>query len=589
MSLLTRVFAGLTLAALTALPLSQTTDAGAGDGQPTASGSSEPADQVSGPDEPWEPLTALTNQLLSDLDATSDVVSTSRAALYTPDAQGVSRTLPTDPLDPIRIDLLRDQANRVNDSTNPDAALTAPAELEPATTAIDGEVSFQLLAPAGELIRAESRHPRIHRFSSTERAYDYELWPLNATGVRALFWLHGADAPHTFTFEVDLPDTVELLNMDLGGTALLRAGQSDLEPPLGHFLPPFAYDADGMPLKVSQQVTRESITLSVDPAGARYPVVIDPTYYSINCNYGTSQLFSVANYMRINGVCPYGMTFIWANGYWPSGGVVQGGAHRNVRQNGDCSPAGNPDTLWYYDFEIPCDMHDYCFDLLRVKAPFDYRTTVTYANCNNEFNAAMEEHCNSRWPSPNYALCHNEADVWSAMLDGCVWCPPGQDRPSGAWPSTEFLTNRGFSSSVTNWNLLPAAGGTANWAVYSSFGHDAPPRLEFNCNASLVGCSVFQERSIGNVGGERFQHSVWAYCPTSGGCPMSMAAWGWNGSTWTLLGSATATIPNSGSWHGAWHSMTVGAYQKVRVQVYNNSATANLDLDDFQFFIRSGF
>ena len=61
-----------------------------------------------------------------------------------------------------------------------------------------------------------------------------------------------------------------------------------------------------------------------------------------------------------------------------------------VRQDAECSWL--PDTSSFYDFQIPCKAHDYCYDMIRA----GFSGTVTDPDCDNEFNKLMTAHCERR-------------------------------------------------------------------------------------------------------------------------------------------------------------------------------------------------
>ena len=61
-----------------------------------------------------------------------------------------------------------------------------------------------------------------------------------------------------------------------------------------------------------------------------------------------------------------------------------------VRETGECSYI--PDTAGWYDFQIPCKAHDYCYDLREAS----FSATVTDDDCDEALNDLLDAHCNNR-------------------------------------------------------------------------------------------------------------------------------------------------------------------------------------------------
>ena len=85
-----------------------------------------------------------------------------------------------------------------------------------------------------------------------------------------------------------------------------------------------------------------------------------------------------------------------------------------VRQDGECSVI--PDTIGFYDFQIPCKAHDYCYDMIRA----GFSGTVTDPDCDNEFKKLMSAHCDGRGGSIPCNLVSREVYDWVTDEDRIV-------------------------------------------------------------------------------------------------------------------------------------------------------------------------
>lgn len=114
-----------------------------------------------------------------------------------------------------------------------------------------------------------------------------EVATIVGNGTRMITIIDGPNAPTTYTYSLDLPEGVKLLMADGVGNALLAANNVEgIESPVGYIDIPWAYDAQGNSIPVTQTVTKTSVTLTVEHAGASYPVYADPTYYHIRGRAG---------------------------------------------------------------------------------------------------------------------------------------------------------------------------------------------------------------------------------------------------------------------------------------------------------------
>ncbi|MGI8407692.1 MAG: phospholipase A2 [Actinomycetota bacterium] len=176
-----------------------------------------------------------------------------------------------------------------------------------------------------------------------------------------------------------------------------------------------------------------------------------------------------------------------------------GGAYRAVRLGGDqCT--GVPEAGDFYDFTVACRMHDYGYDLIRVKYPFDY-TSVTRDAVDFEFLYAMQDHCVLRSPGDRLPCLQ-----WAAIYYGGVKVPnnaPDDARswPTFSWPSTQFLCNREFSAGLACWNKGAWGGQTVSTWIYPNAG-PWDSWLEFSCSAG--GCSIYQDKDLTNLRGDEY-------------------------------------------------------------------------------------
>lgn len=236
------------------------------------------------------------------------------------------------------------------------------------------------------------------RRGSAEVIYDsdynlqLEVAAVESQGTRFITVINDSSAPTVFTYPLEIPDRIRVdPNEDTGSAVLIATNEAGTDDVVGYIERPWAYDANGNPVSVSQVITGTSIVLTIQHQGATYPVYADPAYYSISCKYSYSKYTSARGYLRVNGRCPLS-TFNDVRGFWPLGTTHEMPAyqHRAVERYGECNIIS--DTDWYYDFQTPCKGHDYCYELIRAGYP-----KVSKTDCDNLFHEDMEIHCNHRW------------------------------------------------------------------------------------------------------------------------------------------------------------------------------------------------
>ena len=516
-------------------------------------------------------------------------------------------TAAADPSPPPLTEALRREyahfAGEALDGVRPEAG-AARSAVDDTTTALDARTSAVVtsmrrdgsVATVG--IGLAASPVRVARVRATPHGYAYdfaggsmEAHLLRSGGVRYLARLDRPGAPRRFRFDVRLPADAEIVRTLDQSAIVLRRGAGATETPDGVFVSPVAKDANGADVPVRQVFTDRGVELIVEPtAQTRYPVLADPTYVPVSCTTVTRG-GSAATYLRDTGACPYGVTFVWANGYWPVRAAIQGGSMRVVRQAGSCT--GVPDTGLWFDFQVPCRAHDYCYDLYRVRAPFDYAAVEKF-DCDVEFLLAMVEHCNARTVEIP-PLCHETALTY---FEGVVvlGSPTRGERPSGDWPypGNELLEDHNFANGLSGWVLRADPGNSANWAIYQD-----PNRqyLEFNCANTAPTCSILKDktfpgpddvkRSARLRGGERVQASGVFRCAGAGSvCPVTIALWArrTNGQ-WLLVAASDYQLTNPNQLQ-FWQLATSGTlplngvYDTLRWEAYNKAGYRNVDVRD---------
>lgn len=182
--------------------------------------------------------------------------------------------------------------------------------------------------------------------------------------------------------------------------------------PLGWISEPFAVDSTGTSLPTWFEASGSQLRQIVDATDALPPIIFDPTYSFLNCAAYFSNL-SAYWYLNLNSddtaYCPIlGMLDAY-RGYRPVFGFETNVAREYglviARQDGSCSfPASNTGPSW--DFELPCQAHDYCYDLRGA----GFSGTISDADCDNRFLDLMNAHCKHRVLS---GLCYDIAyEYW---------------------------------------------------------------------------------------------------------------------------------------------------------------------------------
>ena len=127
------------------------------------------------------------------------------------------------------------------------------------------------------------------------------------------------------------------------------------------------------------------------------PENISSFYYNLQCTvYASDQ--GASFYLNLGksefGNCPVMGMFHAVRSYDPklitNKALYSKYGFVSVRQDGDCSRS--PDSGTFFDFLIPCQSHDYCYDLQRA----GFSGTVTDGDCDKVFLDMMKADCDFR-------------------------------------------------------------------------------------------------------------------------------------------------------------------------------------------------
>ncbi len=235
---------------------------------------------------------------------------------------------------------------------------------------------------------------------------------------------HGTDCPSGSGIRLEMGPT--------GGVAVYVT-QPQGEQPVATITPPWAMDESGRALPTWYGVSGSKLLQSVDARGTNGIVFFDPSYSAIVCNAGFwSDLpgYYLLNIHAVNlggGVmddhpyyCPVFSIFYFRNGYWPVWGyeanIYNDFGVVAVRGDGNCSPPALP-TGWAWDVQVPCNAHDYCYDLRKA----GFSGTVGDDECDSLFWWPMEAHCNNRVLAGD---CRLVRDTYFAVSLPFVVTPP---------------------------------------------------------------------------------------------------------------------------------------------------------------------
>jgi hypothetical protein len=235
-------------------------------------------------------------------------------------------------------------------------------------------------------------------------------------GYRIMAILENAQAPKAYTVKLDLDHDISLVSLDNGGAIFVN----DDDLVIGSILSPWALDANGQPVPITQTVTKTEITITDDTSSvAAWPVIADPTYHTFRC-YSQHQVTTTGTASQyLNGhKCPRYADII-ARVYYPQW-IEHFNRWRVGKATGDCSwiperlDTWNPDDVEavlavllittaipiptipgvVYDFHQACQAHDYCYDLGH-SGRLNY-SNVRRSNCDSIIRSDMLHDCPNR-------------------------------------------------------------------------------------------------------------------------------------------------------------------------------------------------
>ena len=216
-------------------------------------------------------------------------------------------------------------------------------------------------------------------------------------GYRMMAVLENSKAVKSYTVGVELDDDVSLVSLDNGGAVFVN--REDLV--IGSILAPWALDAEGQSVPITQTVTSSSITITVDTSNVTaWPVVADPEYHLFNCQWpGQSTTHGTAADYLNGDRCPI-RYYITQRGYYPQW-IESFGLSKVGKPTGDCTKIPERLDTWrpqnvvdvliilgfsltsiakmgipvgvIYDYNQACIGHDYCYDL-------GHQKRLNYAN-----------------------------------------------------------------------------------------------------------------------------------------------------------------------------------------------------------------
>ena len=233
-------------------------------------------------------------------------------------------------------------------------------------------------------------------------------------GYRMMAVLENAQASKTYTVKLQLDQNNSVVALDNGGAVFVN----DNNLVIGSILAPWALDANGQAVPITQTVAKTGITITVDTSSVTaWPVIADPAYHTFRCHLQHQVTTTGTASQYLNGQkCPRYSDII-ARGYYPEW-IEHFDRWRVGKANGDCT--GIPERLdtWdpqdiidiliilglsrtyplafgvIYDFHQACQAHDYCYDL-------GHSDRLNYSNvgksaCDNIMHEDMKYDCTKR-------------------------------------------------------------------------------------------------------------------------------------------------------------------------------------------------
>ncbi len=246
-------------------------------------------------------------------------------------------------------------------------------------------------------------------------------------GVRVLMEVNQA-TKQTFRFPLNVPEGEQARVLESDQVLFSKTIDGE-EIPTRLIYAPWAIDADGNELPVSQSISEGYLIVAVDARGAVLPVIVDPKSRRLDCSatggtISSSREGSAGDYLY-GRKCPYYSSFIGERGYFPELMQETWNRYRVVNPGGGCSfpsipvavsfpifipiifrvkPPDKLRLLWpigtVWDFKVACKAHDYCYDLIRINlvpgSGLHAYPNVRRATCDNLFSADLFWDCQHR-------------------------------------------------------------------------------------------------------------------------------------------------------------------------------------------------
>jgi hypothetical protein len=251
----------------------------------------------------------------------------------------------------------------------------------------------------------------------------------------------------------DASSSVELSN---DGSAFVTSELSDGETKSWGISRPWAYDESGSPIPIHYALVDGDLIVSIDASNATGSVIFDPTYTGLSC-FGHWSTLSAAQYLDLFGALDIGYCPVTGLMVASGGGMPVWAYETNVARHqgkvlvttvGDaCTPPG-VETGPAWDFWVPCQAHDYCYDLRKA----GFSGTVSDGDCDSVFLSLMAAHCVER-AFFLQLLCTETALVYYAAVSHpnvVTYSSPGTVRIRNSATSQCATVNAGSTADFAN-------------------------------------------------------------------------------------------------------------------------------------------
>ncbi|MCY4257557.1 MAG: hypothetical protein OXE04_04625 [bacterium] len=202
-------------------------------------------------------------------------------------------------------------------------------------------------------------------------------------GYRMMVTLKNTQASTSYTVKWNLENNLRLHLLDAGRAVITN--QHDMV--VGSILEPWALDAAGNAVPITQEISSKSIKITVDTSKVtNWPVVADPEYQKFRCTKrGQTTRKATARQYLSGQYCPY-YSDMGPYNYFPEW-IIHFGRKRVGDPNGACNLIPERLDTWrpkdlvsvltaiavtytraftpgvIYDYHQACQGHDYCYDL----------------------------------------------------------------------------------------------------------------------------------------------------------------------------------------------------------------------------------